>query len=158
MVLLLRHSMILDIPAHIFLGQRRQDLRVCVTRLQPSPLPLEFLKQLGLTEPDVVTDVIERILPKYTDDGVAQMSDEQYLLDLQSIKDAYNIDSQVINRERLVAESRKAPLVKAINAASGECAFRTPADTWLPTADAKLLFAGNPDCWFVHDSIPQILS
>lgn len=120
------------------------------------PSALEFLKQLGLSEPDIVADVIERILPKFADDGVAQMSDEQYLLDLQSIKDAYNIDSQV-KRERLVAESRKVPLMKAVNASSGECAFRTPADTWLPTTDAKLLFAGNPDYWFVHYSIPQTL-
>lgn len=135
-------------------GAANTDL-ACVRRsIVAQPMALEFLKQLGLTEPDVVADVIERILPKYTNDGFAQISDEQYLLDLHSIKDAYGTDSK-INRDRLIAASRKAPLVKAINAASGQYTFKTPGDTWLPTADVKLLFAGNPVCWFVHDSIPQ---
>ncbi len=135
-------------------GAANTDLP-CVRRsIVAHPMAFEFLKQLGLSEPDIVADVIERVLPKYTDDRVAQISDEQYLCDLYLLKEACGVDSK-INRDRLIAASRKTPFVKAINAASGQHAFKTPGDTWLPTDHVKLLFAGNPDYWFVHDLIPQ---
>ena len=53
---------------------------------------LEFLKKLGISEPDVVAEVIEYIIPKYKDD--IQVSKDDNLKDMEKIHRAFSTDSQ----------------------------------------------------------------
>ena len=58
-----------------------------------------FLKELGIPELDIVAEVIEEILPKYTDDSVTVESEDNKG-DLKKIGRAYKTDSQT-KKERL---------------------------------------------------------
>lgn len=119
------------------------------------PRALEFLKRLGLTEPDVTAIVIKNILPKYSSVSVGQINDLEYRADLQTIFGALSADSTQ-SKDSIIREARQTLFIKATNAATGELAFKRPTDTYLATRELQLFFAGNPDGWFVDNVVANI--
>jgi len=117
---------------------------------------LEFLKRLGLEEPDEVANVIENILPKYRGEGTGQIDDTEYESDLQAILRALATDSKQ-KREHLVSEAQRTPFIRAINAASGNTCLKRPREVYLPTKDLLVYFAGNEQAWILSNSSFQTL-
>ena len=127
---------------------RFPSVRRAITNHQPA---LEFLKRLGLPEPDETADVIENILPKYRGDESEKIGEEEYESDLRAILNAMKTDSRQKKRH-LIEEARKTPFVKAVNAASGGFAFKKPGGVYAPTDELRVFFAENQSAWFLPDS------
>ena len=104
------------------------------------PESLEFLKSLGLREPDFVDDVIRHVLPKYAgcpiDVGVAD-----YEADVRRVLSAYNTDS-TSQRVTLVQTLAVSKFVRAVDAGTGEETWSTPRDVYLRTGRLPELFNG----------------
>lgn len=116
---------------------------------------LEFLKRLGLEEPDEVANVIENILPRYSGDGSIQIDGREYESDLQVILRALKSDSQK-KKERLLKEIQETPLIKAENAVTGAIKYKRPDEVYSDNVSLRIYFEGNDEAWFVAED-PAIL-
>lgn len=110
----------------------------------------EYLVSLGLTEPDIIDDVIYNVLPKYNKSNVS-VSDFQYAEDFKRILEASCTDSSS-QREKLITELRKANFVAVKDTSTGQEHFAQPSTTYIPTQRLSELFNQVPDVLFVDRS------
>jgi len=99
----------------------------------------EFLRSLGLTEPDPVDDVVWNILPKYRSENVA-VSDSEYKADIARILASFATDSNT-QREKLVEALRASAFVMAIDTGNGSKQLSKPGEVYQSTDRLKELFA-----------------
>ena len=102
---------------------------------------LEFLKWLGLSEPDRVDDLIRNVIPKYRDQPSVRM--REYGHDLRSMIAAHRDASQE-QRRRLTEALRGCAFVRAADAATGELSFVRPDMAYLGSQRLRELFEGVP--------------
>lgn len=109
----------------------------------------QFLRSLGLTEPDLVDDVVRNVLPKYRDK--VGVSDLEYEDDIRRILTAFGTDSEA-QRGKLVAALRDTAFVMAIDAGDGSKRASRPGEVYLPSKRLKELFAGVKGVLFIDDT------
>ncbi len=114
------------------------------------PLALKFLKQLGLTTPDPVDDVIYHVLPTFTQSVDASLPLLAYRDSFQRILAAFQTDS-TSQREKLEAKLRQTPFLRCRNAATSQIEYRLPESAYFATDKLTTLFAGIPVIWFLDD-------
>ncbi len=100
-----------------------------------------FLKELGIPELDIVAEVIEKILPRYTDDSVTVESEENKR-DLKKIGRAYKTDSQA-NKERLRQVLRETPFILAECPTKEKPVYRRSGQVYFSFDDLRMYFDGN---------------
>lgn len=109
----------------------------------------EFLRALGLTEPDPVDDVVWNVLPKYrASDFVFKAAD--YETDIRRILAAFASDS-TSQREKLLRVLRETAFVRAVDAGCGERRAARPGELYMATERLKELFSGVTDVMLVDD-------
>lgn len=101
---------------------------------------LDFLKKLGLSEPDPVDDVTVNLLPKYRQPNFSH-SETEYAADFQCILTAFKADSKT-QREKLLAALRQTPFVAVVDAGTGARSLVKPTLAYQSTERLKALFAG----------------
>ena len=125
-----------------------------------------FLEALGLTEPDIVAEVLDHLLPRYASPDPASLDPApldpapldpasldlaRHEADLELIARAL-VQASVAGRERLLTELGRTAFVLAENAGTGQVRLLRPGDVYLRTADLELYFDGNPAAWLSADS------
>jgi len=100
-----------------------------------------FLTELGLPELDIVTEIIENVLPKYTSSSPS-VSFEEHKHDVETIQQAYKTDSHE-KKQRLKDALQKTPFLLAQTPGSDRSAYRKPAELYLPDDILKMYFSGN---------------
>jgi hypothetical protein len=111
---------------------------------------LEFLRSLGLTEPDPVDDVIRNVLPRYRKDNI-DVDLLDYPADIDRISGAFGTDSKA-QREKLVSALRETKFVMAVAAGSASRVHCRPDEAYLPTERLRALFAGVQGVLLVDDA------
>jgi hypothetical protein len=109
-----------------------------------------FLAALQLGEPDVVTEVLETILPRYAGTDAAQLDAAQHDADLEHVARAL-AEAPPGRRQRLAEKLRETAFLVGENAANGEERLMTPVSLYQRTPDLESYFDGNPDAWFARD-------
>ena len=135
------------LPSQIATGFPTVRAVVCA-----SETSIEFLRALGLTEPDPVDDVVRNVLPKYCKDEV-DVSDSEYDADIGRILTAFATDSKG-QRERLLAALRDTPFVMAVDTGNSREYVSKPGDIYLATDRLKQLFSGVPEVLLADDRYP----
>ena len=107
----------------------------------------EFFKKLGLEEPDEVAEVIEHILPKYTQSNL-NISDDEHLQDIKKILRADSTDSQD-KKSLLRGKLKNTAFIRAKNLVSQQIEFKKPEKLYFRNEKLILYFNGNKDAWFV---------
>lgn len=111
----------------------------------------EFLKSLGLREPDPVDDVVVHVLPKYQADQIS-FGDNEYTADIRRILAAYRTDS-TSQRYKLIGALRDKQFVKAIDAGDGaKKMMAKPGSVYIATERLKEMFQGLGDVLLVDNS------
>ena len=100
---------------------------------------LAFLKSLGLSEPDLVDELIPDVVPRYRDQGAVDPS--AHPDDLRRIVDVFNGASRSA-REWLAEALQETFVVRAVDAGTGEPSFVRPRDVYLRTRRLRGLFNG----------------
>lgn len=111
-----------------------------------------FLITLGLTEPDLVDDVMLNLLPKYEQDEVS-LAD--YAADIERIQQAYATDS-VVQREKLRSALRNTSFVASVHAGDDEQYLSSPGEVYIATERLRQLFSDVPEVYLVdtnHDCL-----
>lgn len=135
------------LPGNIETGFPAVRKAVCTT-----PKARSFLISLGITEPDLVDDVVLNVLQKYRSDSV-DVDDGQYAKDIDRILTAFNVDSR-IQREKLLGELRTTKFVMAVDSGCGTRHVDEPGDVYIATDRLKSLFASVRGVMIVEDAYP----
>ena len=114
---------------------------------------IDFLKFIGIREPDLVDDIIENVLPRYRSTHL-EVSNSKYQSDIKRILDAYKTDSRE-QRDRLLSELRKARFLAATDS-NGATQFVQPTQAYQATDALKNLFADVPGVLFVDNSMDYL--
>jgi len=113
----------------------------------------DFLKALGIDEPDAVAIIMELVLPSYA--GDIQVPDADNLHHVELILRA--LDGCSDNKKKsLINELKNTRFLKAINASTGEKRYQEPAQIHLGEKYSgirrlEVYFAGNDEVWFLDD-------
>lgn len=111
---------------------------------------MEFLKALGLTEPDAVDDVVRNVIPRYKKETVDADGDD-YDADIKRILNAFGTQHRG-QRDKLIAALKEASFVMAVDAGDGGRYVAKPDDVYRATERLKELFAGVAGVMLVDDS------
>ena len=111
-----------------------------------------FLKRLGLSQPNVFDDIVEKVLPRYSKAGGASVSDSDHEADIHKIIRAMRADSEA-GKRKVIKEARQTPFLKATNS-SGITTFKKPVEIYVNTPDLRRYFSNSETVWFLHDYSP----
>ena len=105
-----------------------------------------FLESLGITEPNLVDDVICNVLPKYKED-VTDVSKSLYATDISRILRAFKTDSAA-QKARLTSALQESKFVAAINTGNNEVCYMSPSNVYIATDKLKRLFCWGSGCFY----------
>jgi hypothetical protein len=106
----------------------------------------KFFKELGIPELDIVEEVINNILPKYS----SPVPIEEHIPDIEKIKKAYKTDSQD-KKNRLKSSLQQTAFIRAINPCTGKICYKKPEEIYLMSDYLNIYFEGNESVFFVHN-------
>ncbi len=113
-----------------------------------SQLSRQFLRSLGLSEPDAVDDVLLNLIPKYTS-KTAEVDDCEYAGDVRRILNAFET-SAGDQRLKLLRALRATSFVRLIDAGeSSNKMWGSPSRTYLPSEELSDLFDGIKGVLFI---------
>ena len=110
-----------------------------------------FLEALKFTEPDVVAEVLDNVLPRYSGLDVADLDAAQHDADLECVFRAL-AESAAGRRQELLEQLQQTAFLVGENAATGERRLMVPTVLYPRTKDLEIYFDGSPDAWFADDA------
>jgi hypothetical protein len=116
------------------------------------PAAMRFLDVLNLTEPDVVDEVLELILPRYEllEQDPESLDLVRHAADLDIIMHALD-EASASRRDLLLDWLRDSAFLIGENAATGEQLLLQPTGLYQRSRELELYFDGNPAAWFAAD-------
>jgi hypothetical protein len=116
------------------------------------PAARRFLDVLNLTEPDVVDEVLELILPRYEllEQDPESLDLVRHAADLDIIMHALD-EASASRRDLLLDWLRDSAFLIGENAATGEQLLLQPTGLYQRSRELELYFDGNPAAWFAAD-------
>ncbi|MFZ0888177.1 MAG: hypothetical protein WA005_06975 [Candidatus Binataceae bacterium] len=108
----------------------------------------EFLRALGLTEPDPVAEVIERVVPKYLTS--APNSEEAHKADVQKVLTALGQASHE-RKQHLIQVLKNCNFLRARNCATSVSEFKRPTETYARTEDLERYFHNSREAWLLEE-------
>ncbi len=108
-----------------------------------------FLVALGLSEPDSVDEVLERVIPRYVQGATIELA--QHEKDIQIIQRALSTASQE-KRVVLLQRLRETPIFQAMQEKNNSKSFRLPTTLYRRTIELALYFRGRANTWFLDES------
>jgi hypothetical protein len=137
-------------PAVYLPGPVASSLPTVRRAIADSAAARPFLEALRLTEPDVVAEVLQLVLPRYDGLDLAALGEAEHEADLEKVVRA--LDEAVgRRREELFERLTATPFLIGENAGSGEQALLPPPRLYQRAKDLETYFDGNPDAWFARD-------
>ena len=140
-----------DRPAAYLPGPGGTGLPTVRRAVADVPGARHFLEALKFTEPDVVAEALDSVLPRYSGLDVADLDAAQHDADLECVSRAL-AESAAGQREELLEQLRQTTFLVGENAATGERRLMVPTVLYQRTKDLESYFDGNPDAWFADDA------
>ena len=103
---------------------------------------LEFLKSLGLKEPDIVSEIKEFIAPKYKGEEI-QVSEDEYIEDFNMVLSKWESANEY-RRKEILDILKKIHFVRCVTA-NEESKYQMPHEVYFPTTELSSWFRGNHD-------------
>lgn len=101
-----------------------------------------LLKELGVQELDIVEEIIEEVLPKYTS-SPSKISADEHLDDINKIKKAWAKATQE-KKERLRKNLISTPFILSTNEEKDARTYKKPGGLYFENDGLRLYFSGNP--------------
>ncbi|MBF0458081.1 MAG: hypothetical protein HQK99_09320 [Nitrospirae bacterium] len=136
--------------AQVYLpSEKRSEFKTVKRKLIENENALKFLKELGLSEPDLLAEVKEFVLPKYYS-GEFQIN-EIYYDDFEKLLTVYETISSNKKME-YVSQLKGTPFVSSINYAKQEKICK-PTDVYFNSEELEKYFADNDKIYFVSGAL-----
>jgi hypothetical protein len=140
-----------DRPAAYLPGPAGTGLPTVRRAVADVPTARLFLEALTFTEPDVVAEVLDAILPRYRGLDIADLDPVQHDADLECVMRALD-EAPAGRRQQLLDELQQTTFLAGENAATGERRLMTAASLYQRTKHLEIYFDGNPGAWFADDA------
>jgi len=137
-------------PAVYLPGPVPSSLPTVRRAVADSPAARRFLDALELTEPDVVAEVLQLVLPRYERMDVSELDPGRHDADLDLVMNALDV-AAAGRRAELLGRLRQTAFLIGENAATGEPRLMPPPGLYQRTKDLESYFEANPDAWFAAD-------
>ena len=137
-------------PAVYLPGASGTSLPTVRHSLAGSPVGPPFLDALNLTEPDVVAEVLEIVLPRYGGLDLASLDLAQHEADCERVVRALD-EATAGQRPRLLDRLQRTAFLIGENAATGVQRLTPPTALYQRSKELESYFDGNPDAWFAGD-------
>ena len=113
----------------------------------------EFLKSLGVNEPDKVAGILALVLPLYKE--ITTVSEKDNMKHVEWILGTLE-DCEGSRRDKLLSELKETPCLCAINASSQRKEYRKPTEIHLgqkytDNESSEIYFEGNEEIWFLDE-------
>ena len=146
---------------NVYLPSKFEDLFPTVKKiLITHEKSKEFLTRLGLTEPDAIAGVVEKILPLYDINGSIPVKDnlvhvEWIAKTLKEIANSSRNDDKT-RKNDFVSKVKSTAFLIGHTGISSDRRYKKPADLYLGNNysgnhDSEIFFEGNPEIWFLDD-------
>ena len=137
-------------PAVYLPGASGTSLPTVRRSVAGSPVGRPFLDALNLTEPDVVAEVLEIVLPRYGGLDLAGLDLAQHEADCERVVRALD-EATAGQRPRLLDRLQRTAFLIGENAATGVQRLTPPTALYQRSKELESYFDGNPDAWFAGD-------
>jgi hypothetical protein len=114
----------------------------------------EFLQELGLPQADLVSELIDKILPKYKEPGGQVISPQEHGRHIDKILRALAVTSQdhrELDRKRLETALKETPFLNSVNNVTGIKAYKKPEEIYFRSPELELYFQENQEAWFINE-------
>jgi len=138
-------------PAAYLPGPAETEFLTVRRAVADFPEARQFLEALKYTEPDVIAEVLDKVVPRYRDLDVKDLDQDQHRADLDRIARAVAV-ARTDQQQQLREQLRQAAFLVGENAATGERRLMRPTGLYWRTEALATYFRGNPDAWFALDS------
>jgi hypothetical protein len=138
-------------PSAYLPGPVATDLPTVSRTLADDPQARRFLDALNYAEPDLLAEIIDRVLPRYAELDAADLDPARHDADLELVARALT-EVPPSGRERLAAHLAQTTFLVGENAATAERRLLRPADLYQRTRALESYLDGNPDAWFAADT------
>ena len=113
----------------------------------------QFLTDLGIPKLDVVAEIIEKIIPKYTNNSKAVPIDE-HEQDMIKMEKAWKTDSQE-QKQQLQSKLSSTPFIRVESQSKRKIIYMKPSEVYFGNNNLRLYFSGNKNFGFVHPDYSQ---
>lgn len=132
------------------------DFPVVKRCLLSDPSVRAFFTKLGLSEPDIGDEVIQKVLPKY-DPPTGLPKGDEHLQDLHKVLRAIRNASPKNHATLLTAIRERFYLLANRGSTTGEERHVRPQWVYLADDRVQMYLAGNPDAFFLSSIYPESL-
>ncbi|MGB6578362.1 MAG: hypothetical protein WBF34_10610 [Streptosporangiaceae bacterium] len=145
-----------DRPAVYLPGPVASSLPTVRRAIADAPDARQFLAALNLTQPDMVAEVLQVILPRYDGMDIAEFDPAhdldmaQHDADLDCVMGALD-EAAGGRRGELLERLRRTAFLIGENAATGEQRLTPPPGLYQRSKELEVYFEANPDAWFAGD-------
>ena len=116
----------------------------------------KFLSELGIQEPDVISIVIEQVLPIYGPGKNLTIDSNRHANHISLILEALGVDSDY-RRQTLLSELRKTGFLYANRADNIKSKYVRPNEgVYLETSKLEIYLEGNSKAWFLDNRYSEI--
>lgn len=112
----------------------------------------QFLKDLGLKEPNIYDEIFRSIFPKYESD--IDVSSEEHKKHLDSVLKAIRTCNGT-DRNSIIEKIKSLKFISAINLTTNDCRYEYPSNLYFRIEELKMFFEGNSDIWFVNEELTE---
>jgi hypothetical protein len=137
-------------PAAYLPGPAETEFATVRRNVAQHPDARQFLTAIGFTEPDIVAEVLDHVLPRYHDTDVEKLDAAQHDADIELLARALD-GASLASREQLLERIRQTTFLVGENAATGQQRLMRPGDLYQRTRALESYFDGNPEIWLAAD-------
>ena len=110
---------------------------------------LDFLKSLGLGEPDLFAEIREFVMHKYKS-GEPSIEDDEYFEDFQKLLSALK-GHQDTKRQELLSSMKDSWIIQTFNPATNQKRFVKPKEAYANNPELRSYFDGYESAYFVSE-------
>ncbi len=137
-------------PAAYLPGPAETEFATVRRGVAQHPDARQFLTAIGFSEPDIVAEVLDHVLPRYADAEAETLDAAQHDADIELVARALD-EASLASREQLLDRLRQTTFLVGENAATGEQRLMRPGDLYQRTKALESYFDGNPEIWLAAD-------
>jgi hypothetical protein len=129
------------------------DFPVVKRQIVDNEQAADFLRRLGLSEPDVFDDIVERLLPKYMRQDVSSITPHEHAMDIQKILRAMASDSEA-GKKKVLRAAKNTSFLKAVDQ-NDNVSFKKPGEIYFTNEKLKVYFSGSHAVWFLDEPVGE---
>jgi hypothetical protein len=138
-------------PAAYLPGAAATEFATVRRSVAEHPDARQFLTAIGFSEPDIVAEVLDHVLPRYDDAHVGMLDLARHDADIEVVGRALD-EASPASREQLLQRLRQTTFLVGENAATGEQRLMRPGELYQRTKALESDCDGNPEIWLAADS------